>query len=54
MKDKKGPKVVEIPSEEMEQIVPMKEYDQSLRNLVEEFREQLSKQFSLRTSSGKW
>ncbi|OQV25412.1 putative Ribosome-recycling factor, mitochondrial [Hypsibius exemplaris] len=50
-KDKKGPKVIEFSSDEIGDVVDMKEYESALKNLVEEFREQLAKQFVLRTSS---
>jgi hypothetical protein len=51
-KDRKGPKVVEIAAEDLETVVNFNEYETALKNLVEEFREQLTKQFVLRTSAG--
>ena len=52
-KDKKGPKIIKVSDEELGTVVDFEEYETALKNLVEEFRDQLAKQFVLRTSSGR-
>ena len=52
-KEKKGAKIVELTPEEAESVINFPEYERAMENVVEEFRDTLQKQFSLRISSGK-
>ncbi|XP_055346838.1 ribosome-recycling factor, mitochondrial-like [Paramacrobiotus metropolitanus] len=50
-KDKKNPKKVQFTPEELEGLVSLEEYEDSLKNLIHEFQETLHKQFSLKMTS---